>query len=200
MFLMQMNRLEDALSQMKKSGFCWNEALAKIHFLSGDRQKVYDLIPEILSSDLDASMTPIAELYTWLEDYSSTIEGCESAIQSNDACALQPRFQANLAVAYHKTGALTQAELIVDRLIQRSGTSSAGSPEYFLGSYYSWIGKYDSAFLWLEKASKNRSSEMPWLKVDPAFNTLKDDPRYWDLYERSGHKAYDEYLANKKDH
>ena len=39
---------------------------------------------------------------------------------------------------------------------------------------------------------------MPWLKVNPAFNSLKDDPRYWDLYERTGHKAYDDYMASKK--
>jgi hypothetical protein len=54
----------------------------------------------------------------------------------------------------------------------------------------------DSAFFWLEKAYQNRDPQMPWLKVDPAFNNLKDDDSYWDLYERTGHKAYDEYMAN----
>ena len=56
----------------------------------------------------------------------------------------------------------------------------------------------DSAFYWLEKACENRSPEMAWLKVNPVFKNLKDDDRYLDLYERTGHKAYDEYMADKK--
>ena len=76
--------------------------------------------------------------------------------------------------------------------------TSAGSPASFTACYYSGIGEVDSAFYWLEKAFDNRSPEMPWLKVDPAFNNLKDDERYWDLYERTGHKTYDDYMAGKK--
>jgi len=82
-------------------------------------------------------------------------------------------------------------------LIRKSDTSAVGSPAFFTGWYYSRIGEVDSAFYWLEKAYNNRSPEMPWLKADPAFNNLKDDDRYWDLYERTGHKAYDEYMASK---
>ena len=29
------------------------------------------------------------------------------------------------------------------------------------------------------------------MKVDPMFKNLKDDKLYWDLYERTGHNAYD---------
>jgi len=198
----QMNRLNYALELLEKADFEWIEARAKVHFLSGNRQKAYDLIPVISMSKLEFmyASTSVAELYIWLKEYSSAIEVCESAIQSSDPCVLQPRFQASLAVAYHETGAVAQARILIDRLIRKSETSSAGSPEYFLGTYYSWIGEPDSAFHWLEKACENRSPEMPWLKMDPAFNTLKDDPRYRDLYERTGHKAYDEYLVNMKDH
>jgi tetratricopeptide (TPR) repeat protein len=102
-----------------------------------------------------------------------------------------------MALAYHKTKDYEQAQIIISRLIEKSDTTSVGYPAYFTGWYYSWIGEVDSAFYWLEKAYKNRSPEMTWLKVDPAFNNLKDDDRYWDLYERTGHKAYDDYMASK---
>ena len=108
-----------------------------------------------------------------------------------------PRWQAALALVYYKMDDHKQAHTIIDRLILRSDTTAAGSPAYFTGWYYSGIGVADSAFYWLEKAYRNHSPEMPWLKVDPAFNSLKDDPRYWDLYERTGHKAYDDYMASK---
>ena len=202
LFLIDMNRLDDALSHMEKTGLRWIEAQAEIHILSGDLQKAYDLIHETPGSETYTipEITGSAELYILLEDYTSAIHICESAIQSKVPDVLQPRFMTTLAVAYSKTGATDQSRIIINRLIQRSETSSVGYPEFFLGSYYSWIGEVDSAFLWLERAYKNRNTEMRQLKVDPAFNTLKDDPRYWDLYERTGHKAYDDYMASKRDH
>ena len=112
---------------------------------------------------------------------------------------LTPKFQSCLALAYHNTGNHDRASTIIRDLILRSDSTLSGSPDFFTGWYYSWIGEVDSAFYWLEKACQNRSAEMPWLKMDPAFSNLKDDDRYWDLYERTGHKAYDDYMANRKD-
>ncbi|KPK83431.1 MAG: hypothetical protein AMS27_12955 [Bacteroides sp. SM23_62_1] len=120
-------------------------------------------------------------------------------MQSEEPDMLTPRFQSYLALAYHKTKHYQQARKIINQLIEMSDTTSAGSPDYFTGYYYSGIREVDSAFYWLEKAYKTRSPEMPWLKVDPVFNNLKDDDKYWDLYERTGHKAYDEYMASMKE-
>ncbi len=199
LFLIQMNRLEDALRHIEKTGFRWVDALAKIHILSGNRLKAYDLIHEPPGTDIlsQPDITSVAEIYNWLEDYSAALQVCESAIQTNKPEVMQPRFQANLAISYHKTGAMVQAAAIIESLIKSCEISSVGSPEYYLGLYYSWIGEADSAFLWLEKAIEIRSPDFPWLKMDPAFSSLKDDPRYWDLYERTGHKAYDDYMAGK---
>ena len=199
LFLIEMNKLDDAQKHIEKTDFRWTEAMAKIHILSGNRQEAYDLInktsgPEVYSQ---TDVAAVAELYIWLEDYSAALQVCESAIQFSRPEVLLPRFQANIAVAYYKTGALGQAMSHIESLIKSSETSSAGSPEYFLGCYYSWIGEIDSACHWLEKACESQSPEMPWLKADPAFNSLKEDPRYWDLYERTGHKAYDAYMASK---
>ena len=111
-----------------------------------------------------------------------------------------PRFQAGIAVTLFKNGNEDLARTIIGELIGASDTTAVRSPAYFTGWYYSWIGESDSAFYWLDKSVKNRSMEIPWLKVDPAFNSLKDDPRYWNLYERTGFKAYDEYMASRKDY
>ncbi len=109
-----------------------------------------------------------------------------------------PRFQACLALAYHETKNYQKAHLVINQLINKSDTTSSGSPDYYTGWYYSGIGELDSAFYWLEKAYKNRSSELAWLKADPVFKNLKNDDRHWNLYERTGHKAYDDYVASQK--
>jgi hypothetical protein len=104
-----------------------------------------------------------------------------------------------LAVACYKTGNKDLARSWIGLSIEASDTTSIGSPAFFTGWYYSWIGEPDSAFYWLDKTVKNRRIEIPWLKVGPAFNSLKKDPRYRDLYVYAGFKDYDDYMASQKD-
>ena len=117
----------------------------------------------------------------------------------NNIIAPTPRYQANLALACYKSGAPEQARIIIDKLIRKNDTTAVGSPAFFTGWYTSAIGEIDSAFFWLENSYQNRSPEMTWLKVDPAFSCLKNDSRYWDLYNRTGHKSYDEYMVTRLD-
>jgi tetratricopeptide (TPR) repeat protein len=136
------------------------------------------------------------QCFIWLEEYDSARFYLESSLKSGDPQMLIPRFQSYLAFANFKTHNYREAWSIINKLINKSKEASIGSPEYFLGWYYSGTGQVDSAFYWLEKACQNRSAEMPWLKVDPVFKNLKGDKRYWDLYERTGHKAYDDYIKS----
>lgn len=46
------------------------------------------------------------------------------------------------------------------------------------------LGKKDEAFRWLERAYSDRSDCMPWLKTDPRFDSVRDDPRFRDLMQR----------------
>lgn len=108
-----------------------------------------------------------------------------------------PRAKAHLALAYYYTGSYDMAELILSQLKSSSQRTTVGSPKFFIGLYYSGIHEVDTAFIWLEKAYENRSPELSWLKTYPQFESIKNDPRYCDLYERSGHKAYDKYIARK---
>ena len=166
------------------------------HILSGNNQEAYASL--IIASGEVMQYRWIGESYLWLGEYDSAKFYLEYAMKNEHPDMLSPRLQADLAIAYEKTNHLQQARTIINQLIAKSDTTSVGSPEYFTGWYFSGMGDKDSAFYWLEKAYENRSPEFPWLKVDPAFNSLKDDPRYWDLYERTGHKAYDDYMASRK--
>jgi len=48
------------------------------------------------------------------------------------------------------------------------------------------LGQIDQAFEALEKGFRDRSSCMPYLAVDPRFDSLHSDPRYMDLVRRIG--------------
>lgn len=144
-------------------------------------------------------LPPLGEYYIWLGEYDSARHCLIKAKEHGNIDMSTPRFKSALALAYQMTGDKMKARRIIHELILNSEKSLAGSNEYFLGLYYSGIGDADSAFFWLEKAYNRRSAEMFWLRVNPLLENIRVDPRYWDLYERTGHKAYDDYQASRNE-
>ena len=104
-----------------------------------------------------------------------------------------PRWYVEMAIAYTKLKMPDSAKTYVVKLEEKLKTSK-GSPDYFLAMYYGFLGKKEETMKYLLSAYKNRSPEMPWLKVETYFQFLREDQRYWELYEKIGFKKYDEYL------
>lgn len=201
-FLLKMNRLEDALiyiNQLYKKVITapdyrlWSYILHKI----GKTNEAEEKINEGLELNGKQFFKYAGAAYIWKEEYESALIYLDSALKINEKEILYPWFQASLALAYYKTDNFQKAQEIINQTIDKSKITSAGSPARFTAWYYGAIGEVDSAFYYLEKAYENRSVQMPWLKVSPAFDDLRDDDRYWDLYERTGHKAYDAYMEKE---
>jgi serine/threonine-protein kinase len=58
-----------------------------------------------------------------------------------------------------------------------------------LACAYALLGDRDGAIRWLEKAIRNRSQRLPWTAADPAFDSLRQDPRFRDILRRLGRPA-----------
>jgi TolB-like protein len=58
-----------------------------------------------------------------------------------------------------------------------------------IAATYASLGDFDHAFEWLEKAFERRDSEVPAFHLDPAFDAMRDDPRFTDLARRVGTAA-----------
>jgi hypothetical protein len=46
------------------------------------------------------------------------------------------------------------------------------------------LGHKDEAFGWLDRTFEERSHWLVWLRLDPRWKTLRDDPRFAKLIER----------------
>jgi eukaryotic-like serine/threonine-protein kinase len=58
---------------------------------------------------------------------------------------------------------------------------------YNVAIVHAKLGNKDGAFEWLEKAYEHHDSILlPWIAVDPRFETLHTDPRFQDLVRRMG--------------
>jgi TolB-like protein/AraC-like DNA-binding protein len=199
LFLNQMGRSDEAMSLLEGYDYDLFEWRIKTLILAGYSEEAFNKVQNWVSTIGEPDYGIIAEVCTWLNEYDTARFYLEEALQARDTLMKTPRFRANLACVYHETTDNNKSDSIILQLKKQSEISSAGSPEFFVAWYYSRIAQADSAFLWLEKAYEIQSPEIPWLKVDPSFESLKGDERYWDLYERTGHKAYDDYMASKKD-
>jgi TolB-like protein/Tfp pilus assembly protein PilF len=204
-FFLKMNQLDEALTYLKKSKNIQtarsSDLILRIKYLTDNKNEAQNILKSSFpKTGREFIYKSIGADYIWMEEYDSAKLYLESAINSNDPFMLVPKYQAYLALAYNKTGDHAKARTILSKLKNLSMETTAGSPDFFTGWYYSGIGEIDSAFLWLEKSYRNKSPELPVLKIDPVFSPLRNDPRYWDLYKRTGHLAYDENKSALKNY
>lgn len=203
-FLIRMNRWEDALTIIRRtqekemSGpmyYNWAQIMVK----TGQYKTVKDKYPFLIDQYGSQTYKWAGIIYLWMQEYELSLRFLDSATSKNDEYMVFNRFQSAYALTNQKADNLDKANKIIQKIIESSKKSNAGSPNYFVGWYYSGSNQPDSAFYWLEKAFKNRSPELSWFKADPVFDNLRNDNRYWDLYQRIGFKAYDEHSAQAAD-
>ena len=88
----------------------------------------------------------------------------------------------NLNSSYAKAGERKRAQEILERLETSKTYVSAAE----LAVLYAALGRREQAFTFLEKGFAARDAQLQFLAVDPAFDSLRDDPRFADLLRRVG--------------
>ena len=92
-----------------------------------------------------------------------------------------------LGYAYAVSGDRARAQEILNRLREQS-KKSAVQPYLFL-LVHTGLGEKEQALDWLEKAAAERSDELFFLKVDPALDPLRAEPRFQAVLKRMGFPA-----------
>jgi len=113
-------------------------------------------------------------------------EGAKGVAEIQRAIELgdhSPAAQTVLAFAYARAGDRAAAQ----QTLKRALSSSTGDVmAYFVATAYAALGEREQTFAWLERAYRERSAFMVWLKTDPRWNDLRNDPRFSDLLRRVG--------------
>ncbi|HMC21474.1 MAG TPA: CDC27 family protein, partial [Thermoanaerobaculia bacterium] len=92
--------------------------------------------------------------------------------------------QASLAHAYALAGKRGKAIRILGEL--QDAAKTAFVTAYAFALVCVALGKTDEAFEWLNKAYDERSSALPFIKINPRFASLRNDPRFEKLLRRIG--------------
>jgi Tfp pilus assembly protein PilF len=170
--LEQMSRARelDPLSQLIGFG------IGAIQLWSGQIDSAIEQLRRVaeLHPDFPLAYTYLAEAYVEKRDLASAVSTIENApITLDDPISLSAT-----AYVYAKAGERDKAQEILRELAEADALS-VQIAQVFVG-----LGDMEQALAWLEKACDSSSVWLIWLIVDPAFNPLRDDPRFKDLLKR----------------
>jgi TolB-like protein/Tfp pilus assembly protein PilF len=157
----------------------------------------------------------IAVIHFYRRDFETALEQCDHTIELNphfapaywilgviqeqrkdfdeSAAAFQravhlspqtPRMHGALGRTFALSGRRKQAVEVLQKL------EAYAKERYVSPLEFAWIqfalGKIDLGFSWLQKAMEDRSFDLISIKVDPRFDTLKDDARFDAIARRMG--------------
>jgi len=86
------------------------------------------------------------------------------------------------AYALAKSGQREEAQAALHELLKLSETRYV--PPYNIALIYNALEMRNDALAWLEKAFEQRDPKMTFLKVEPKWNNLRNEPRFIDLMKR----------------
>jgi DNA-binding winged helix-turn-helix (wHTH) protein/tetratricopeptide (TPR) repeat protein len=92
--------------------------------------------------------------------------------------------QAYIGHAYAMSGRKAEAHQVLDELLER--LQQRYVEPFFIALIYTALDEKDQAFAWLEKGYEEHLSTMGVLKIDPMFDSLRDDSRFESLLQRMG--------------
>ena len=86
--------------------------------------------------------------------------------------------------ALAKSGKQAEARVVLQELLKRSADRYV--PAYYIALIYCGLDQRNEAVAWLERGYEQRDPRMAFLKVEPKWNDLRDEPGFQSLLRRVG--------------
>ena len=158
----------------------FNVRLSQIHYFQRDFEKAIKLHQKIMNENAAASFlyNDLAIVYAHMSRFDEALAASQRAtiLKGQD-----PDTLTTLGIVYALSGRTNEARWVAGTLENLSKEKYVQA--YLIASIYGALGDKQQAFTWLEKAGKQRASNMLIIRVDPAFDKIRSDPRYAELLQ-----------------
>lgn len=189
--LSPLGRHKEAIAQSKRAleldplSSAINAWFGAILFWAGENDEAIAQLQKTIEMDRNL---PIAHLWlgrVYLEKkmFKEAIDEFQSSVNLSGR---QPFYLASLGYGYAVTGQTKAAAKILKQLTELSARKYVSA--YEVAALCAGLGRKDQAFQWLQKTCEEGacSSTMRDVKSDPAFDSLRSDPRYAELVGKIG--------------
>jgi serine/threonine-protein kinase len=167
----------DPLSALNNTTAGWTLYCSRQYERAGQQcQKALELAP-----NFDAAHACLGYAYMGEGSYKKAVQEFQKALELSGGDTVRAVW---LGRAYALDGDRNSSRSVLAQLQERSKRSYV--PPYFIATLYVALGEKEDAFLWLERAYKDRDLYLAWIKFDPAVDPLRSDPRFLDLLHRMG--------------
>jgi TolB-like protein/Tfp pilus assembly protein PilF len=188
-YLMVLGRFDEALTEMNRASElnplapALNLALGYRFYYAHEYPQAIDQIQKTLA--MEATFVPahvyLGRAYEQKGTYPVAIAEMRKALDLSEGDTNE---LAALGHAYALSHQEAEAKKILDQLKERSQQTYVQPSSIAL--IHVGLGDKNQAFDWLQKAYEDRSAGLLYLKVDPAFDSVRSDPRFVDLLHRVG--------------
>lgn len=192
LYLVITGRFEEAIAEVKRAieldplNITWNLALGWTYFNARRYDESIDQLKKTLELDPN-------HLYAQMElgwNYALIGMYAEAVEASNKAVSLSPPDDemslGSIGYVYAVSGKPNKARKILNQLIELRIRGYVDA--YYIATIYAGLDEKERVFGWLNKAYDQRSPSPVFLKIEPFFESLRNDPRYMELLRKVGLK------------
>jgi len=149
-----------------------NMALGPVYYVARQYDRAIEEYQRALELDPNLPLANIFQgmVYAAMGRYEEAIAACERGR------AFRLFATGLLGHVYALSGRQSQAEKLLEDLKEMTEQGQPGSN--WMAAVYMGLGQKDLAFECLEKAYQGRESGLVWLKLAPAYDSLRSDPRF----------------------
>jgi serine/threonine-protein kinase len=186
-YLMAMGRVEESLAEGRRAveldpaSVSIRRSMGWLYYYARQPAAALEHLRRALAMNPTADETHrlLGLAYLQLGKHDEAAAALREAVAASDSPALAT---ADLGVVAAARGRPTEARAVLDGL-RAEAREHYVSPVAFAVLYLA-LGEFDSAFEALERAHRDRRGWLAYLRVEPAVDPVRDDPRFARLLER----------------
>jgi eukaryotic-like serine/threonine-protein kinase len=165
-------------------------ALGDAYSFSGQFDKAIEQYQKVMAENpsFGAAHADIVFAYLGEHKYAQVIQEYKTFAQltgDKNASEVAPAMEQ----AFRSGGWPAAAHKAIDVLVAQRKAGTNFLAPYWIGTYYADIGDNEHAFEWLNIAYQEHNTYLMFLRTDPAFDSLRSDPRYAELVRKIGFPA-----------
>jgi serine/threonine-protein kinase len=186
-FLSNMARHDEALAEAKLSReldpltLIINATEGQILFFAGKSDEALDRLNKTIDLDANFWVTHLMISRVYIEKGMQP-EAIAAASKARELSKVNSESIALIGYSQAKSGETDKARAVLDELLKLSAERYV--PPYNFALVYNALGMRDEALDYLEKGFAEKDVRMVFLKIEPKWNNLRNEPRFIELMRR----------------